>query len=356
MSQYRYLAVDLLTGNVLAELPLYGVYFTRKLNGIGDFTGTFKLGTAAMPGTLGPDSTTPGRTVVYVDRDGVLLGPYIIWTRTYSAQSLTMELSGRTPESYAARRLMQADFLRTGAEQRNMMVDLWNIMQKDAYSNIRVQVPPPFPTVVPRDYNVHWYDFKTFGDAMNEVLASDNSFDWTIDAEYINDVPSMQLSIGYPQLGQSFNSGLVFEYPGNILQFDYSEQAGSAGNTFFAIGNGEGTARIWRAATDGASMLTGTPRLDVDVTYDINDTTTLQARANALKNQLGTPIAVLSAFVRADIAPILGTYGLGDNARFVLTDARFPNTTEFHNRVIGWEVRPGESDNSEEIQLTFQGA
>jgi hypothetical protein len=65
---------------------------------------------------------------------------------------------------------------------------------------------------------------------------------------------------------------------------------------------------------------------------------------------------VLKVVVPAYVDPVFGTYQLGDDARIIITDSRFPNTLDEIYRIVGLTVEPGE-DGPERVTLTLaQGA
>ena len=80
---YRYFTTDLLTNTVLAEIPFRGVSFGRSIKAAGSFSGEIVV----IPETASMDiydSTMPGKTALYVVRDGVCVWGGIIWSRAYN--------------------------------------------------------------------------------------------------------------------------------------------------------------------------------------------------------------------------------------------------------------------------------
>ena len=70
---YRYLFADLLTNDILGELPLTGVSFNQQLNQAGTLQGHLLLSGVNSAGLNVPDATIPARTAIYVDRNGSLV-------------------------------------------------------------------------------------------------------------------------------------------------------------------------------------------------------------------------------------------------------------------------------------------
>src|SRR5690348_14342039 len=109
MPSYRYFAADILTGAVLAELPLYGVWCSRKMSEAGEMTATFKLGTGMYDDQSLLDATETGKACLYVERNGTIVWGGPIWTRTWQEESKTMNLTGQTFESVFARVALETD-------------------------------------------------------------------------------------------------------------------------------------------------------------------------------------------------------------------------------------------------------
>ena len=97
--EYRYFTTDLLTNQVLAEIPFRGVSFERSIKAAGSFSGTIPV----IPDTSSMnlyDSTMPGKTALYVVRDGVCVWGGIIWQRSYDVVSRSLSVSGSEFTSY----------------------------------------------------------------------------------------------------------------------------------------------------------------------------------------------------------------------------------------------------------------
>jgi hypothetical protein len=71
MPYYRYYTIDPRAGTPVLELPLYGTYMDKVINGAGNFTGTFKLRTGVYNDSNLIDGTRPGRYGLVCKRDEV---------------------------------------------------------------------------------------------------------------------------------------------------------------------------------------------------------------------------------------------------------------------------------------------
>jgi len=98
-ADYRYFTTNLLSNDVLAEIPFSGVTFERALNSAGSFSGTVPV----IPSNAGLDlynSTMPGKTGLYIVRDGVCVWGGIIWNRNYNVVDRTLSVSASEFTSY----------------------------------------------------------------------------------------------------------------------------------------------------------------------------------------------------------------------------------------------------------------
>jgi hypothetical protein len=96
---YRYFTTDLLTNQVLAEIPFKGVSFERSIKAAGSFNGNIPV----IPETASMDlynSTMPGKTGLYVVRDSECVWGGIIWNRNYNVVERELSVSASEFTSY----------------------------------------------------------------------------------------------------------------------------------------------------------------------------------------------------------------------------------------------------------------
>lgn len=96
---YTYLAADLATGELLADLPLIGVKWGRALNGSGPFTGRLPVPppatTDARRLALHYKAVTDRKTkVIYALRDGTPMGAWLVHARRWDMAAQTWEIKG----------------------------------------------------------------------------------------------------------------------------------------------------------------------------------------------------------------------------------------------------------------------
>lgn len=356
-AEYKYVFGRLGTEAVIEEIPLYGVWMSMELNVGGQFTGTFKLDMDGKDNQTLVDATIPGYCWVAVERNGICIWHGFIWTRTYSAQSKTMQIQAQSFEYYADKRIIDQNLDFEAVEQRNIFRSLWTTMQSGPSENLNINVPDAFDTVVEKDLLVLATDFQYYRDAMSGIADAADGFDWYIGVSKDGTLYRKDLRIGYPILGTDASSSMVvFEYPGSITQYYMTDSMTIAGTHTYIIGAGEGSSMVVGTYVQTTMINNGFPRWDIDVSRkDISNQTIINSIAEQVATIRKPPMPVIKLSIKGNLEPEFGTYNLGDKCRVVINDSRFPNGFSAIKRLIKWELQPQSSDNSDEASLVFEG-
>ncbi len=96
---YRYYTADLLTNEILAEIPFRGVSYERAIKGAGGFSGSIPVIEATKSMDI-YESTMPGNTALYVVRNGICVWGGIIWTRQYDVVGRVLNVTASEFTSY----------------------------------------------------------------------------------------------------------------------------------------------------------------------------------------------------------------------------------------------------------------
>ncbi len=102
---YRYFVCDLMTNELLAEIPFKGVSYSRSLTEAGKFTGDIAV-TEDTYNLSVYENTLPAKTALYVVRNGVCVWGGIIWGRTYSLIDKVLSVTAAEFTSYLAHRIV----------------------------------------------------------------------------------------------------------------------------------------------------------------------------------------------------------------------------------------------------------
>ena len=362
---YRYLFVDLLSDTIIAELPLTGVGFTQQLNQPGTFQGHILLSGINADKYNVDLATIPGHCGLYVDRNGTLIWGGVIWGRSYNSASQTLTFNAQEWISYFDHRRVTQDVQFTNIDQLVIAKTLIEDAQTVAYGDIGVLYNSAGQTtsgvLISRTY--YNYEFKNVFQAIQDLSRQGDGFDFEIDVAYdINGVPTKSFNTYYPRSGLQYSFGdpnvPVFTFPaGNMVEYEYPEDGSAVANTVYAFGAGSNEGKLLATGQDTIKLSEGWVLLETTANYsDVTDQTMLQEVSNAQALATSYPPVVLKIVVPAYVDPVLGTYEVGDDARIIITDSRFPNTLDEIYRIVGLTVQPGE-DGPERVTLTLaQGA
>lgn len=357
---YRYLFADLLTNEIIAELPLTSVSFTQQLNQAGTFNARLLISGINTDQYNVDAATQPARNAIYVDRNGTLVWGGVIWNRSYSSADQTLNITAREFESYFEHRLITTTTAFSNIDQLVIARTLINNAQSATYGNIGVIVGSETSGVL---INRVYYDYelKNVWQAIKDLSNQDDGFDFTIKVEYdaITNEPLKTLILGYPRTG-NIDTGIgdtgtpVFLFPaGNIVEYEYPEDGSIIGNTLYVIGAGSNEGKLQASAQDTSKLLAGWPLLENSANYsDITDANVLDELATAQVLALSEPPPIINIVVPAYEVPVFGTYSIGDDARLMITDPRFPNGLDEIYRIVGFNVQPGENG-PERVTITL---
>jgi hypothetical protein len=363
---YRYLFVDLLSNTIIGELPLTSVSFTQQLNQPGSFQGHLLLSGINADKYNVQLSTIPARCGLYVDRDGILVWGGVIWGRSYNSTSQTLTFNAQEWISYFEHRRVTQDVDFVEIDQLVIAKTLIEDAQNATYGDIGVGYNSAGQTssgvLVDRTY--YSYELKNVFQAIQDLSRQGDGFDFSIDVEYdaITDLPVKNFNTYFPRSGTAYSFGNanvpVFTFPaGNMVEYEYPEDGSVVANTVYALGAGSNEGKLISVGQDITKLTEGWALLETTSNYsDIIDETVLQELANAQSLATSYPPVVLKVVVPAYVDPVFGTYQLGDDARIIITDSRFPNTLDEIYRIVGLTVQPGENG-PERVTLTLaQGA
>lgn len=358
MSTYRYIFADLLTNKVSVELPLYGTSFTRRICKAGEFNGSIALNMEGIPNRDIIDGTAPGRTAIWVERDNRLVWGGIIWSRTWQEQSKTFQYYGASFESWFDHVVISKSLNYANIDEREIVRSL--IMYSEQLydgASIGLSLPPVFVGGIARTTNFYDYDGWTFGKALQYMAEFDEGLDWYIEPNYDVFGEFTKTVRIDKRLGASLAStGLSFVYPGSIKNFWYPENASRAAVTMFGYGAGEGVKMQRYSATDTAARNRGYPNLSkIYSNKDVKTAATLQSNVTKELQRLAVPVIQPTFEINPSEVPLFGDYQLGDFARMIIESDRFPDGYDGTVRIVGWDVKPSQSESTEQVKLILAG-
>jgi hypothetical protein len=361
---YTYLACDLLTDSVLAELPLQGVTYETVLSGIGTLRAFLPLNDETnLSGVL--DATVGGRTALYVDRDGVIVWGGIIWTREPATGGVTLQAAEFL--SYYQHRYITQTLSTTAA----------NVADTDLIPNGQLLYPdqkyiiwslfawaaeqPGTPSLdinqlsgvadgINRDVTLYGYERPEMYSTIKQLSQVDDGFDFGVEVGWnpvINNQPPTRYRRArtwHPQRGRTADdSGLSFSKGGpaaSIVAYYWPEDWTKMATRTHAVGDGEGESRLIAEADASDLLASGWPLLESVTTYPgVTDAGTLQGYANADLNAAAGAEVAPWFDVLCDADPAFGSYTVGDSGVFsIAPDRRFPNGMEAELRILNISV------------------
>jgi len=367
-TSYRYLFADLVTNQVLAELPLTGVSFGQQLNAAGTMTAHLLISGVNTAGLNVLNATIPGRTAVYIDRNGQLVWGGVLWQREYTSGDQVIKLTAREFISYFERRRITTGsgtaygaLAYTGIDQLQIAQSLISNAQGATSGNIGLlynQDPASTNVSGITLSRVYYnYEVKTVFNAVSDLSKQVNGFDFEISVYYDGGGnPAKSFNTYYPRSGTMYSStnpnAPVFELGGNISEYDYLEDGSKAVNQIYALGAGSNEGKLISIYADSTKLSAGWGLLEDQANYsDITDPTVLSGLATGQVKAVSYPPITLKIVAPPYVNPTFGSYEVGDEVRVRITDPFFPNGYDAIFRIIGLTVVPGE-DGPERITLT----
>ena len=288
---------------------------TWTVNGTG-WNWAYTSTTTTAPPKVTRANLDPGRTAIYVERDGVLVWGGILWTAKADIQSARVQIGGEGFWSYFRHRYVRHTKNYVLWYQHQIARDLVNYAQAQAGGNIGLLVPDTIGSVGPRrDRTYHHYERKNVGEAVEQLAAVQDGFDFAIELGYdaSGDIVKT-LDFDYPRRGRM--TSIVFELGTNIEGLTQEIDATRQANLVDGIGSGEGDQMLVATASD-LTLVPPYPLLEEIITFkDVSEVATMAAKAQSALAAHKTPLErlpTLLAHASPDVG--VGTFITGDTVR-----------------------------------------
>lgn len=359
MADYAYIAYDLLTNTPVAEVPLSGVTWSLALNDDGSLSGSIPSGAARGRADL--RSLLHARTALYVVRDGDIVAGYILWDDQPTPAGLQITDGNCLGFlSYFNRRRISSTRTYLQQDQFAIAEDLLAVAQAVPNGDIGVELLGTRCGVL-RDRTYDGSEIKNLREALLQLGAVENGFDLTIAVGRGSDGgPRKMFQLGYPVLGRrQAATGLVLEYPGNVVDYQWQRLGSSLSTTVWAIGGSptDSAADTLRARADNITLINaGWPVLETDISFtDVIEQPTLNAHAVGEAIADSGIVVVPTITVHADDPP-LPSLMVGDEVRVRITDDSFGGTPDIPAvdqiaRITKISVVVPDSNDVETVQL-----
>lgn len=263
--EFRYVTTNLLqTGStpnpIISELPFTGVNYTQQLNSNGTFQGHVLLSGIGASRFNAYEGTIPGKTILWVlYSDGVTntsipVWSGVIWAREYDSASQTLMISAQEMMSlYQHRRISTTKDYSTGSGFDPAYIAYQLMQYAEGLDNGKTGLTYNYLTTALLTKKVYYgYELKSVYQAVKDLSAS--YYDFKISPLIdVNDRLINQFTLGNP-LGALYSPsdplGIVFQFPGNLVEYKFPEDASTATNKLYGLGYGDNNTRLGAIAID----------------------------------------------------------------------------------------------------------
>lgn len=365
-NSYRYVMTQLYQSGttpnpVIAELPFTRVNFTQQLNSIGTFTGHLMLSGLNPNAYNFEPATRPGWAALYVIHNTTIVWAGVVWTRSYNSETQSLEVTAQEIMSYFAHRCITVDKTYTSKDPQFIAQDLLDWAQTISHGNIGLQIDSYAASGFSSTRKYNGYEKKTVLQAIKDLSAG--CFDFRtygkLDPVSGNIQPHFQM--GSPIMGKGYDAtkqtSINFMFPGNIVQYQFPEDATQGANTLYGLGYGANNTRVTATAiaTNYAGGTGDWPLLEATVNYiDIGDTQLVKDLTLGKLTAIAYPPTTVQLVIPTFVDPLYNPnpdvssatnygYMIGDTARITIIDDRFPGGFDYKYTIVAIDVQPGEN-------------
>lgn len=311
MPAYRFLYRDVLSGQLLGELPLESCTYGETLNKPGSFSATMALRPETGVQTITSSTLKPGSTALYVERDGVIVWAGLLWTADGNVDGNEMNLAGAGFMSYFAKREIRSSLAFASADQASVIAQTIIATAQIQYGSIVVIDAYSTPaTGILRDRTYYAYEGKPVLEAIEQLAGVRDGFDFRTST---NSSYATTLVTQFPATGRK--TSFVLDMDANVELLSFSIDATNIVNTVTARGAGEGDTGLNITAVNAPGILEF-PLYEQTVSYtDVRDAATLEAHAKRALDRGKQATLMLKVALYTGMEPGLGAFIVGDVVR-----------------------------------------
>jgi hypothetical protein len=370
--EYVYLAAELFSNRAICDLPLTNVQFNWAVNAAGKFSATVNVSALARKHEYF-EATEPCKTVIYVIRDGIPIWGGIIWKRTFDSEKRELRIDAETWDSYLVRRIASKDIVvqfeppsfpgrtKFGMEQVEIFRQLWGFMSQTTNSDINVKLGS-LVTPVRRGVSVTGSNYESYYKILHDDIATKyDGFEWFATVGLASNGTDIErrIEFAYPRFARSYEeTGLVWEYPGNILKYEWIANAEGARNVVFVTGPGSGADQTVVGKKNQESYDQGYPRMDsIEKHPGIAEAGVLSSHAEKYLYAYQPPVNDIQVDPHPTVPQHLGQFFIGDIVRFIIKDDMFKyadiKDRDLLGRIIDIAITPND-EGLEQIKPKFR--
>jgi hypothetical protein len=347
-----FLAYELLTGSPLDELPFESFRWTDVLNRPGGFSATIPARHPKATRT----TLEPWRTCIYaVSGDRILTGGVITKVSATIGDDATVSVEGVGPLGYYGRRFIRSGQGMTWAttagpsEVRFQAVDQLRIASDLLGHAHAATGGNPFGLTTNmvtglsgqvRDRSFFTYERKNILDALEQLAAVRDGFDFAASASWGPTGPEWSFDLWYPRRGASLAA--VFDAT-NLEAITETVNGEPQANDVTALGAGDGDDMWIRTSTDVNRIYpTGRfPLLERVSSYrDVSVAATLEAHAAADRLESTDPVQSVSISLSPTPDVPVGAYNVGDDVEVYISDGWTQLADRLRIQSLNYQLTP----------------
>ena len=339
---------------IIAELPFTDVNFTQQLNSIGTFQGHVLLSGLNTDNLNVYNGTIPGKTilwVLYTDPVSMVSVPVwsgVIWAREYDSASQTLSIGAQEMMSLYNRRRISTtkDYSATFYDPMYIAYELMKYAEALPHGKTGLTYNTDTSAYATKKL-YEGYELKSVYQAIKDLAS--NFFDFKIAPLVSGGNLINRFYLGDP-LGVTYSASdllaSVFQFPGNLVEYKFPEDATGAANKLYGLGYGANNSKILATAIDPAKITSGDwPLLEDTTNYtDIGDLQLLKDLTLGQLNAISYPPTTIEVVIPPYVDPIFTSYNIGDQVRMDIQDDYFPAGLNGEIlRIMAISVSPGEN-------------
>lgn len=331
MARYRYLAVDLVTGQVRDELPLTGCTYGQVLNGAAEFAGTIRHDHPK----LSPLTLTAARTQVVVERNGQVVGDGIVWSpqvqEAGGAATRVAELQGQSLASWLEGQRLRETRTYAGVPQNVLAADLvawaqgrgnvaYGPSAGPAAAELDILTDGQPAGSTPRDRTYRGFERHSIAELLENLGDVQGGPRWRMAVAWEGQGEARQLTRRFIAGGQTAHLADPLVYGTNVTDYTYGQLGSRLATVVDAIGEGEGDDQLIRTAWDAGAQPAYPYMVGVVPRKSVSQPATLLGHAEDELALRRRPPELVTVVLAHDTTPRIGTYLPGDTARVVISD------------------------------------
>lgn len=346
-TSWAFLVVETTTGTIVGDLPISDFSGTVAIKG-GSFTGSVALGgldAAAQQRVL--TWTTPARYSIALQRNDVVVGEWIIWSRSRD-NSDVISVGGSELVSLLARRVTPA--ITFNGDSADVAAELLlRGFDGDATYGGAVQVEIEAP---PNASGRHVDRSFTLGDGdirskIDELADDLLGFDYLVTsalrvtasgAAYSERLARLHCPRAGSERAIAFEVSALGEAPGNVVALSTEEDATKLASGVIVVGS-----KLVGSYIDVTLLNAGLPYLERAESLTVTPETQgqLDDYAESIAKTTQTAMIPQGVSVRADRAPYVGDYLLGDVVTLIVEPSpAYPTGYSAAARIVDWTFSP----------------